>query len=683
MNATLKKILTLVIACLMVVSLVASAVLAIGAGSFKRTIADSSDLGEIYANGRYTKNIAIDEVTVGGLAFIHGILEDRLIVLVRTTQALDAEILDYEEQIDEKKEALREYKDDFYEDYNEAQDKNQSQYNSFLASVDAKEKEIDELKKAQAEIVKELTEFHATYEPEEFDLLEEKLTDPQFLNSLGLIYLLSTGFGLATSLDDEGRGVLAEAEVLPEGDEEESETPEGDEVVEEESEIKDLALLAILAQTKDDYKTQTTSLLRVFTIIFGMLMLYAFTFLTIIFGIVLAINAIIKLIRLLVKAKNADESLLDALKTKPLVAFFATGLILFAIVKGFAGVGVVLGPAYIAMGIAFVLDCIAGMFVKLAANGVKSETAIKSAITLVSGVLAVILLITALSVCVGAITSDKLIAFEGTSYKEIYNEKFTELYNATDFDGLDATEYKNTINSLKNKAGAYAKECLPEKNAMVLISVLAGTVLTVLALVAVMCIFSRLAGRTYKTKMGDVRAYGSQMVLVCVILAITIFLSVFTVTDIDGLNGTIKSGDYKPFKSEYTVEGTYDHQLYNELTESEKLADEAITELNKQISDITDEEEKKAAVAFLDNLVRAKGCLANAKAELEETDLPYTTLIILAAVVIILEAANSFAAPKLAKLIPAPAAAPAAAEEATEEAEPEAEAEANADETNE
>ena len=645
MNAKLKKILSLVIAVLMVVTLIAAAVSATVGTVFTRKTTGAQDLGPVYASGRYTSSITIDEVDVGGMAIVNMLSEIYYVDLVTITQQYDAKILEQQEKINEKQMELAEYK----LSYKGSDDSDDSGYKSYLAGIESREEAIDELKEVRNGLVKELTEFHEGYTEEDFETLKVKLTEEKFLNSVGLMYLFSTGFGLGNMIENNGRDVAPGYEVA-DPEEEEGETENG----ETNEENVDFALLTILASTRKDYNTNTPSTLNVLSIMFGMVMLYALIFLTMIIGIILLINSIIKLIRLLKNIKNADEDLVDRLQTKILIGCAAIGFVLFAFVKNFAGSSVTLGAAYIMIGVAFIVDCISGAFVKLAKEGFKSETVVKSGLTLVSAILAVVLISVALSCCVGAVVTDKLKSFENISYQQIYNAKVTELYNATDFSDMNLTEYKEAISSIKNKASDHTRQYFEETETIVIIDVMIAAFATIFAVTICMSLFSRFAFRQYKTKTGEKREYGSQIVMAVLILVCAIFMSVFTVSDVDGLNSTLEKGDYKVFVGEYKEENTYDYTLYESLTEKEELLDKSIEELNNELADIDDEEDKATAVAVIENLERSKSCVKNSKTELEETALPLVGMIILAVIILALEVAYKVAPAKLAKILPIP-----------------------------
>ena len=692
MNAKTKRIVSLSISILMVATLVLAALFALFGNSFTRKITDPTELGEKYYGGRYTSGIYIDEVNVGGKALLDWLVTDsRFVTLVTRTQKYDYEISLLEEKIAEQEEQIAKYAENYYK----IQEPDEYDRNRYEENVDTCEEYIKGYEKSISEYELKIAELHAEYTEADFEELENKLADEKFLNSLGFSYLFSTGFGLSKNiLAEGGRDVTADFEYVEEEEEEEEEILDGEEGeneeenaeeenVEQEEETKeeamDPALITILAYANKEYKTQMGNTVSILTTIFGLILTYALIFLTVLFGIILAINALIKVIRLLKNAKNADETLIDRLKTKPLVSFVCMGFIFLSLIKVFGGSSVVFGSAYVFMGIAFIVDCISGAYVKLYNGGFKSEEVIKTGVTLVSAVLVIILVFVAASCAVGAVVSDKIAGFDKVSYLTIYEKHATRMYNDTNFDEIEnITEYTEKINAIKYQAANLAGKELDEASKSIIIGVLAAIVLVIIADSVAICTLSRLGGRTYKTKLGNIREYGAQFVAVAFIIIAAVVVSMFTIGTKAELDESISAGKYEVFVNEYEVEGTYDNLLYTSLGEEGKAIDDAVKELEESLSDASDEE-KILINNKLVNLDNLKGNLENTKDEIEETNLGITGIIVLAAIIFVLEIAYKIAPSKVAKLLPENLikveADPAKEEEAAEEVAEEAEAE--------
>ena len=318
MNAKVKKIISLSIAILMVVTVVFAAMFALFGTSFTRKITDPQELGEKYYGGRYTKGIYIDEVKVGGKALLDWLVTDsRFVTLVTRTQKYDYEISLLEEKIAEQEEQIAKYAESYYK-IKEPDEYDRKRYEE---NVDTCEEYIKGYEKSISEYELKIAELHAEYTEEDFAELENKLADEKFLNSLGFSYLFSTGFGLSKKIMSEnGREVIAdfefvedEAEEAPEDEEgeneeenvEEEESAEEEEETEEEA--KDPALITILAYANKEYKTQMGNTVSILSTIFGLILTYALIFLTILFGIILTINALISACDQSLRAKHVSK----------------------------------------------------------------------------------------------------------------------------------------------------------------------------------------------------------------------------------------------------------------------------------------------------------------------------------------------------------------------------------------
>ncbi|MBQ9098320.1 MAG: hypothetical protein IJY50_02725 [Clostridia bacterium] len=645
MNASVKKIVCLVLAIIMVATVGLTALFTLTGAIFTKKITDQEELGELYTKGSLTSAVVVDEVEVSLGTVMDYMSYKRLIKLVVTQNVHEGKVRDVDERIADRTEDLVQAQMSlaaYQLGYTGSHDPESSEYKNFQSNVEYKregiaaiQEDIDEMEAEKAALILEHEKYLAdNYTEEDFTALTDAFGEADFINALGFAYLFGGGFGV----NDEGRAAVIHAEEA---------TEEGEGTLAEQTFEAYVAALAKKAAKGAYFSTKTNYVLPS---ILALMAAYAGLFLALLFAIILVINFVIKLLVLLKNLKNADEALLDKLKSGPLMGFVVAMLLIFSFLKVGMGSEAVMGGCVI-VGIVFLgVNCLIGAIGKLMECNFNSEKVLKAGISVVSAVLAVLLLSASLGVATGAVTCDKLADFEKSSYEVRWNDRFTELYKEAENNGTEITP--EVLDEMKNKAGSYAHENLDVKFNMTTLMIIIGWVGAITASIGLTCVLCRIAFRTYKAKTGEVRPYNAQFFVAACLLVCGVLLSMGTISDMDSLNTTLHEGKYAILTSEYELDGSYDKLAMETLTEERKLTVAFVDELNKQIDETSDEEAKKALTMVRDNGLRSINYTDNRMEELTDTDIPTVSIILFAVLLLVCEIAYKIVPGKVAKLMP-------------------------------
>ena len=663
MNATVKKIVCLSLAVIMVLMVGLTALLTLTGTILTKKVTDQEELGELYNKGSLTSAVVIDEVNVGLGTVMDYLSYQKLIELVVEQNRHEGELREFDAKIADRTEDLAAAQlslAKYIASYTGSMDEESSEYKNFQSNVESRQESIDEIEEEiegirsdrSDAVLAHLEYLEENYTEEDFEALEKAFGEADFINALGFSYLFANAFGATAKMgsDYEGRDVIVGAVEETEEGAEEGEGAE--ESAEEELPTGVEAMIAYYAkqETKDVYTANSTRTNVMLPAMLGMIAVYAGLVIILIFAVILIINFLIKLVTLLKNMKNADEKLVDKLKSGPLMGFAVAGLIISAFAKVCMGTEIAMGGCLIFAIVALAVTCLVGAVAKLMESNFNSEKVLKAGISVLSVVLAVLLISAALGVATGSVVSDKLVAFDHASYEARWTEKFTELYTAKVNDGTELT--KEVVDDMKIAASTFAREPMEGTFGMTTVMVIVGLVVAFVAAIALVCLLCRMAFRTYKTKTGEIKHYGPQFVVVALLLICGVVLSVGTISNMDDLNTSILEGKYSILASEYELEGSYDKQLAEELAQERELYVEALDELDKQIGETTDEDELLVLNIARDNVERAISYTDNRAEELKETDIPAVTIIVFAVLLLVCEIAYKIVPGKVAKLMP-------------------------------
>ena len=120
-------------------------------------------------------------------------------------------------------------------------------------------------------------------------------------------------------------------------------------------------------------------------------------------------------------------------------------------------------------------------------------------------------------------------------------------------------------------------------------------------------------------------------------IATCVALCFFTISSVDQLEDSIRNSKYSVFVDEYQVEETVDYMLHEQLTESIDDSEEILDDLKDGLNEIEDEDDKKNAIAKLENLERKLNIQKNDLALVEDSNFSSVKAIALAAIILILE----------------------------------------------
>lgn len=637
MNAKITKAVSVILAILMIATLALSAVFSLVGNIFTRKIADNTEFHqedyEAYSIGSYTSNIYVDEVNVSGKSLLTLITDFKYLRLIYGVQDREFSILLLKEEIEKHKKSIDEELERFYK----IADPTEFDVSSHNSTIENYNEEIKECQEEISKYLLEIADLKADLTEDELkDLKEKKLNDKNFRNSIALLYMIFNGFGLNSSNTERSRGVST-GSVAEDITDTEEEIP-GD----------NSSLQSIINNASDSHNTSTLLGVSVFSAIFPTIFLFVAIFVTLIIGVVLTINALVKIIKLLKNIKNADITIIDKLQTKPLLGMATTGFILLTYVKIFAGSAIEIGSAYIFIGVAFIVDCLACAFATLAECNFKIEKLVGIGITVLSSVLIIVLVFAVASTAMGAVINDKVEKFENESFLAIYEKHATELYNSANVDELGDEARTAKIADIQSEAYNLADKELESKSKLLYVPMAILLILAIAVVAGAASIIVRITGRKFKDKEGNESENGPMYGLGIFLIICAIALSFFTVNKLDKYEALYEKGTYKVLVNEYKIKDTYDRFMYEETEEIEDQYDDMIDEAEDMLEDL-DGEDKQALKNKIKEMEGIEEQISNTKDELRETNINFVVIIVLSVLLIVTEIAYKILPAKLDK----------------------------------
>jgi hypothetical protein len=131
--------------------------------------------------------------------------------------------------------------------------------------------------------------------------------------------------------------------------------------------------------------------------------------------------------------------------------------------------------------------------------------------------------------------------------------------------------------------------------------------------------------------------YGEAIVGPIIAIVACIALTIFTINNADDLDKSILNNEYSVFVGEYAVKDTVDYERYEELEEKIEEYEEFLKDADKEIAEITDEDEKENAIAIRELVTREMNVAKNERALLEESDYSVVKYVALFAIIFALQ----------------------------------------------
>ena len=614
MNAKISKIIAIVLSIVVIITSIFTLTSFATSTFITQKLSTDKPFNEAYRKGSYTEHNTIDEVRFGIPEFVDLVTDFRYALLVLNTQTHEQTIRDIKERIKEVEENyaayIADYDDDWDSEYFEERCK------EFEDSIEELEEEIED----ENEWFRDWKEEN--YESEDYEILDEKLTDEDFLNSVALMYLIESAF----DTDNKERGRDAHTEDI---------------IIDDKYDISD-SEKEELFDKYSGYNHSDDTVLLVINVIGGFCIGFL-ALIALISMIVLLVMTIKTLVKLIVNAKKSDDARVIFARNE-LNSIAITSLVMIILTKVIYGAELVVGPWISALVILLIVNSVCSMIINLIDKKFDKVVIIKTVINAVCVVIAAILLTSVMNLGVANTATDKIEDFNEKVFFSSFTEKYLDLIedNEDELEGYleenNMGDYDDLMSSIANEASEYAND--EADSAMTRAAIIVGicAVIAIFTVAAFGKVISLFAGALLITKEDPTPdEYGEAIVGPIIAIAACIALSVFTVNSVKDLDKSIIDNEYSVFVGEYAVKDTADYERYEELEEEIEEYEEFLKDSDEDIADITDEDEKKEAIALRDLIVRQMNVAKNEKALLEESDYGVAKYVALFATILVLQ----------------------------------------------
>ncbi len=603
MKTKLSKIVAIVLSVIVIITSLFTAVAFATSSIITKKMTSYEQFGEDYQKGSYTGAIQLDEINFGILDVVNFFTDIKYTILVTRTQ-------DHEQTLRELDKRAEEIQEEYLNfNLNYTGDRDGEYFLDECQEYEEKFEKINDEKKLEKEEFNKWRDEN--YEAEDFEILSEKLFDDNFLNSLGMIYLFLSSVG-ETENSEKGRDVHTENVIIDE----------------DKYDLSDLEKAEIV----NDKHYYSNSIAITVINVFGGIFIGILVIMSIIFMVVLLVKSIKSIIRLIANAKNSDDPVVifdnNGLRS---IAIAITLLLFSTLVKLIYGAEVQIGVWIYAAMTMIIVNAICSITVKLFVEKFNVTLVINTAIAAVSAVLATLVLLSVINFGIVNTAINKIESFNEKVYYSNYTEKYLDLLkeNEDRLNELNIEEKKNAMDELKYDASEYAYAEESEKSGTVRLIII--TSVSLLMFIFVIYLFSIVI---FRLANGD---YYESLVSPVLAIVACIVISIFTVSSVNQLESSIIDGKYSVFIGEYEVEDTVDYKEYQELEDAIVDFEDALKEADEDIPEISDEENKKDALALRDMIERCMNIAKNKQAVLESSSYPSAKIITLLAIILILE----------------------------------------------